>query len=70
MTSEMDDGWIAWTGGECPVPDDFNVDYQMKDESREYASLFSSVRSTLAAALRWTHTGCVSDIIAYRVVTP
>lgn len=56
------DGWITWTGGECPVPGDVTVEYMMRDES-------AGCRRALARYLIWAHQHPGLDIIAYRIVT-
>lgn len=63
------DGWIEWAGGECPVSPDTYVQYQMREEKREYAARISGLRGTRASDLLWADTNKHSDIIAYRVVS-
>lgn len=54
-------GFIPWSGGECPVGDEFApVEYKMRDCSITYTDV--------ARDLYWENTGGYSDIIAYRVV--
>lgn len=58
------DGWIPWTGGECPVPEDTLVEVRLRGEVvEEYAKGF-------AANLWWTHEEEYpeADIVAYRVL--
>ena len=65
MTTENE--WIEWAGGECPVPDDFDVQILMRIETPEK---FNPEISP-ADCYDWTHSGLDGhcDIIAYRVVS-
>ena len=56
-----DDGWITWNGGECPVPYTDNV--RVRFSNGDIKDI-----EALPINLRWTHSGCEIDIIAYRVV--
>lgn len=59
-----EDGWTVWEGGErAPVPADTRVEYVMRDGDS------TNGYPELAGGLRWTHTGFVSDIIKYKVVS-
>lgn len=53
------DGWIAWVGGDCPVPADTIV------EVRHRAG---SVGQGRADNYYWHHYGTSGDIVAYRIV--
>lgn len=54
-------GFIPWSGGECPVGDEFaSVEYKMRDCRITHIDA--------ARDLYWENTGGYSDIIAYRVV--
>lgn len=57
------DGWIEWSGGECPVDGDCIVSYKMRD-----AATFK--RGEPAREVRWAHNGAATDIIAYRMHKP
>lgn len=49
--------WKHWNGGDCPVPEDLEVDVILRDGraySRRRAGLFE-----------WRNTGGVSDVVAY-----
>lgn len=54
-----DDGWIPWSGGECPVPLDSKpgVRFRNGHESAVYVA---------ARSWNWTHLRVPSDIIAYK----
>lgn len=56
--------WIAWGGGDCPVPAGTLVDYKLRDGTRG--------NGQRAGSLHWANkrSGCWSGlgIIAYRVV--
>jgi hypothetical protein len=55
--------WVAWFGGECPVPDGTPFEYILRC-GRGGAPL------TTSRAWRWNHAGDENDIIAYRLTTP
>lgn len=55
------DGWIVWSGGECPVDGAAFVDYKMRS---------GEVSTADAHLLRWNHKGYGGDIIAYRLHQP
>lgn len=55
-----DDGWITWTGGECPV--EGNVVVQVRYRSGAECTYYA------ANSCKWDHAGTSGDIIAYRVV--
>ena len=63
----VDDGWIPWKGGECPVAHGTVVDVRYRDGWEG---------DGLASKWRWHHATQESsdvkglDIIAYRVVKP
>ena len=58
---ELDDGWIDWKGGMCPVDADTRVKIKHRDGmmSRNFAK---------AICFRWDHIGNISDIVAYKVL--
>lgn len=60
---EVQEGWVEWNGGECPVADDDLIDVRIRDGRVYYdADGFD---------FRWEHGGGFSpanDLIAYRVV--
>lgn len=56
------DGWIEWNGGECPVDGDCEVSIRVRGEG-------GSARGK-AKHWSWGHSGCGSDIIAYRLHKP
>ena len=62
----MNNDWIIWNGGDCPVSPDTKVQPQFRYQSRPYAE---ENRETPAGYLTWEHTHRDCDIIAYRVVT-
>ncbi len=55
-------GWIPWSGGECPVEVSQRVEVQ-------YCGL-EITEIACAQIFRWNHAGKPSDIIAYKLVTP
>lgn len=56
------DGGIPWSGGECPLPNEADVEYKMRRGGSRY---YHTLRAERAC---WEHTGGDSDIIAYRPV--
>jgi hypothetical protein len=56
-----DDGWIEWTGGECPLPD--GTPNQVKFRDGDISGIDSSPETW-----QWHHTGSQADIIAYKIV--
>lgn len=59
VTAPLDDGWIEWKGGDCPVPLDVVVEYKMRGDH--------GFAQTDAGEVRWEHKGLLGDIIAYRI---
>lgn len=59
ISQAVDDGWIEWSGGKCPV--DGYVDIKLRGGviTKNYP----------AGAGRWVHDNQEWDIIAYRVVS-
>lgn len=57
---EIPDGFARWGGGECPVPEDWEVEVILRNEH---------IMRREASKLRWDHRPEQSDIIAYRVVS-
>ena len=53
--------WVDWNSGECPVPADSRVEYIMRSGSR-------SEHGERAGDLIWIHNGSIVDIVAYRPV--
>ena len=67
------EGWIEWSGGECPVPIDTRVQYRLRSYPK------AAVLSAKAGGLRWDHGRTPesaadslrnNDIIAYRIAEP
>ena len=52
------DGWIPWSGGECPVHGRAPVEIQAKSGRKQ---------TGLAEVWEWRHFGHRGDIIAYRI---
>lgn len=55
------EGWIAWHGGECPLPDDTDHEVKFRDGS--------VVRDEAPQTWDWSHDSS-ENIIAYRVIEP
>jgi hypothetical protein len=56
---DADGGWIAWTGGKCPVPASVLVDVKWRGGAHW--------RACPASTFGWEHDYGINDIIAYRV---
>lgn len=56
----LNDGWIEWNGGECPVEPDLRVGVKLRDGKQW--------DDKTAEIFRWNHVDNSHDIIAYRVV--
>lgn len=77
-STASDNDWIAWMGGDCPVPFGTRVDVKQRDgtiisdqqawgrnrtaEQDELADVTS-----YAAWIFWKHDDTASDIVAYRI---
>lgn len=57
------DGWIPWSGGECPVPEGTLIDVKHKD-----GDIYRNKPAGGEYNVRWTHCGSDGDIVAYRIV--
>lgn len=58
----IDDGWIEWNGGDCPVDLDTRADVELRNGSK--------LMNKRTLELVWRHHAWQGDIIAYRVVKP
>lgn len=58
------DGWIQWSGGDCPVDSDTIVEVKYRKPSPLH---FNNDR---AGDFNWSHDGVGGDIIAYRLQKP
>lgn len=72
--SAKNEGWIEWSGGECPVPRGTLIDvkYLCGDVNRHIKAgePDSSGSIDTAFAIRWSKLGAEYDIIAYRLHKP
>lgn len=57
----MEDGWIEWKGGECPVAARAKVDVRFR------LGAPAAYHGERAKAWDWKHRGGHGDIIAYRL---
>lgn len=62
----MNNDWIIWNGGDCPVSPDTKVQVQFRSDTRVGAEARSGSK---AKDWDWRADGRTLDIIAYRVVT-
>ena len=58
------DGWIKWTGGDCPVDSEAIVEVKYRNPNRYRYS------NDRAGDFDWSHDGIDGDIIAYRLQHP
>ena len=58
----MDNDWIEWHGGECPVPVGTRVDVQLRSGNR-----FLGEEAFVAGDSHWLHDGDRYDIMFYRI---
>lgn len=56
------EGWIEWSGGECPVPGDTEVLIKCKSEGA-----WDYRHKQRADEVSWTHDDSMLDVIAYRL---
>ena len=61
----MNNDWIIWNGGDCPVSPDTKMQPQFRYQSRIYAE---ENEETRAGSLMWKHIRSDFDIIAYRII--
>ena len=61
MEIDLDDGWIPWSGGTCPMDGDTGVEIILRDGSGD--------DSESGGFWQWEHNGGDGDILAYRVTT-
>ena len=57
------EGWLTWSGGECPVDQSAVVEYQLRGADSP------PLDPKPAFLIRWDHAGVLGDIVAYRVVS-
>ena len=62
----MNNDWIIWNGGDCPVPSDTMVQVQLRTDTRNSAE-FRDWRE--AKSWDWAVDGRNLDIIAYRITS-
>ena len=63
----LEDGWIEWRGGVCPVDPGAEVRVRLRG-----GRLDTGPAGVAGGALprRWSHIGGYGDIVAYKVVSP
>ena len=59
-----EDGWIPWSGGECPIPEGMAFDLRFRDG----AKLIAASSTWSATDWGWSLDSRPYDIIAYRIV--
>ena len=64
----MDDGWIQWNGGDCPVPEGTVVDIKQRDGDIQQGQVVGE--GSWVEPLCWRDDDCMGDIVAYKVVQP
>ena len=58
------DGWIPWSGGECPIPEGMAFDLRFRDG----VTLLAASSISPAAEWGWNHERSPYGIIAYRII--
>jgi len=56
----IEDGWIVWAGGECPVSKGVKIEYKGRGLNHSFLALSEN--------LEWEHEGKAWDTVAYRVL--
>lgn len=70
------DGWIEWKGGDQPVKDGVKVDVKYKTSGTNigvragFTGRLNEGSMSGYSAVKWSHTGSRTDIIAYRLHKP
>jgi len=64
MEIDLDDGWIPWGGGECPVHGEWMVVVVSRADINERQDA-----EMTAEFWDWEHNGGDGDILAYKVIT-
>lgn len=65
------DGWIAWSGGACPVPEGTLIDVRYRDgEELLGIPALISAQGREASPDFWRNDECNVDIVAYRLARP
>ena len=59
-----EDGWIPWSGGECPIPEGMAFDLRFRDG----AKLIAASSDWPTAEWDWSCESGPYDIVAYRIV--
>ena len=58
------DGWIPWSGGECPIPEGMAFDLRFRDG----VTLLAASSISPASEWGWNHERSPYGIIAYRII--
>ena len=64
------EGWIEWSGGECPVADDYFVDIRFRFGMVRHSVVAGDFVDADDSLNYWIHDGDTHDIIAYRIAEP
>lgn len=65
LAKPVEDGWIAFAGGECPVDPETEVFFSFRFVGQVGQLFLTPLK---ASKLRWHHLGVGADIVAYRLV--
>lgn len=60
----LNEGWIEWEGGDCPVPLHTRVNVRFRDGDRSFEK-----QTVLAGGFFWRHDGDSADIVAYKIAS-
>lgn len=61
MADNLEDGWIKWEGGDCPLPN--GVDHEVRFRNGDVTY------DDRPETWNWQHDSSLYDIIAYRLVS-
>lgn len=63
--NKLNDGWIEWKGGKCPVPEFINIDIRTRNLV-EIINIYPD--NFIYKYVSWERKGEATDIIAYRII--
>lgn len=61
VSKPENDGWIPWSGGECPVDGGLLIEVKYRG--------YAEIEINRGKEFRWNHADKPSDIIAYKIIT-
>lgn len=66
----MENDWIEWSGGDCPVSEDTHVEVRMRSTFiKDGVAVHRGFKTKRPTEFHhWDDTGEETDIIAYRII--